>query len=127
MVLSAVPVGIFTRDLPQEALALALHNFISITVSVILLGVKIFVTPPQHVLNFAMRVIWTVMQGIAIIVLTVQAISPGLIYPEPKFDHSSLDGIIWVPGLIIITPMFIYGIVESWNIYAVCTYVLTWF
>ena len=97
------------------ALALAIYNFTSTTVSVILLSVKIFVTS-KHELNLAMRVIWTVIQGIAVIILTLQAISPGLIYREPKFDHDSLHGIIWIPGLIIITPMFIYGIIESWNL-----------
>ena len=99
----------------SPAFALAIYNFTSTTVSVILLSVKIFVTS-KHELNLAMRVIWTVIQGIAVIILTLQAISPGLIYREPTFDHDSLHGIIWIPGLIIITPMFIYGIIESWNL-----------
>ena len=96
-------------------IVLGLHNFISITVSVILLCIKIFVSPRKYV-NFAMRVIWTVIQGIAVILLTLQAISPGLIYQKPTFDHSSLNGVIWIPGLIIVIPMFIYGIIESWNL-----------
>ena len=130
MVLAAVPLGVFGLPGPCinrqgfwdwgtgsmcPALALALHNFISITVSVILLCIKIFVSPRKYV-NFAMRVIWTVIQGIAVILLTLQAISPGLIYQKPTFDHSSLNGVIWIPGLIIVIPMFIYGIIESWNL-----------
>ena len=119
MVLFAIPLVylvIIGYDVPTApALALAIYNFTSTTVSVILLSVKIFVTS-KHELNLAMRVIWTVIQGIAVIILTLQAISPGLIYREPKFDHDSLHGIIWIPGLIIITPMFIYGIIESWNL-----------
>ena len=119
MVLFAIPIcfgrdSIFSTFMPP-VLALAIYNFTSTTVSVILLSVKIFVTS-KHELNLAMRVIWTVIQGIAVIILTLQAISPGLIYREPKFDHDSLHGIIWIPGLIIITPMFIYGIIESWNL-----------
>ena len=116
MVLFGIPIcvkGMVDSMLP--ALALAIYNFTSTTVSVILLSVKIFANS-SHELNLAMRVIWTMIQGIAVIILTLQAISPGLIYREPTFDHDSLHGIIWIPGLIIITPMFIYGIIESWNL-----------
>ena len=115
MVLFGIPICVKGLLYSPPTLALAMYNFTSTTVSVILLSVKIFVTS-KHELNLAMRVIWTVIQGIAVIILTLQAISPGLIYREPTFDHDSLHGIIWIPGLIIITPMFIYGIIESWNL-----------
>ena len=116
MVLFAIPLILaFFLTMPPQLLALVLYNFISNTLSVILLSIKIFATP-KHILNLTLRIIWTMIQGIAVIILTLQAISPGLIYREPTFDHDSLHGIIWIPGLIIITPMFIYGIIESWNL-----------
>ena len=102
----------------SPAFALAIYNFTSTTVSVILLSVKIFAIS-SHELNLAMRVIWTVIQGIAVIILTLQAISPGLIYRTPVGPGgigSQMHGLIWIPGLIIIIPMFIYGIIESWSL-----------
>ena len=123
MVLFAIPLVylvIIGYDVPTApALALAIYNFTSTTVSVILLSVKIFVTS-KHELNLAMRVIWTVIQGIAVIILTLQAISPGLIFPliyhELTFDHP----LIKTSCLLIMIPMFIYGIIESWNLNRAC-------
>ena len=105
----------------SPAFALAIYNFTSTTISVILLSVKIFVTS-KHELNLAMRVIWTVIQGIAVIILTLQAISPGLIHRTPvgpgndRIMYWYQLILIWIPGLIIIIPMFIYGIIESWSL-----------
>ena len=122
MVLFGIPIcvkGMVDSMLP--ALALAIYNFTSTTVSVILLSVKIFANS-SHELNLAMRVIWTVIQGMAVIILTLQAISPGLIHRTPvgpgndRIMYWYQLILIWIPGLIIITPMFIYGIIESWNL-----------
>ena len=118
MMLFAIPIffgtdSIFSTSMPP-VLALAIYNFTSTTVSFILLSVNIFATS-NHILNLTLRVIWTVLQGIAVIILTLQAISPGLIYGEPKIDHSIviiINHLIWIPGLLIIIPMFIYGIRE---------------
>ena len=130
MVLFAIPVVFIGIQLYREssldeafspAFALAIYNFTSTTISVILLSVKIFVTS-KHELNLAMRVIWTVIQGIAVIILTLQAISPGLIHRTPvgpgndRIMYWYQLILIWIPGLIIIIPMFIYGIIESWSL-----------
>ena len=61
----------------KPVIILVLHNFISITVSVIMLCIKIFVPPPNHVLNIAMKIVWTAIQGIAVILLAIEVISPG--------------------------------------------------
>ena len=109
--------SIFSTSMPP-VLAFAIYNFTSTTVSFILLSVNIFATS-NHILNLTLRVIWTVIQGIAVIILTLQAISPGLIYGEPKIDHwivIIINHFIWIPGLLIIIPMFIYGIIESGNL-----------
>ena len=118
MVLFGIPICVKGLLYSPPTLALAIYNFTSTTISVILLSVKIFVTS-NHELNLAMRVIWTVIQGIAVIILTLQAISPGLIYRTPVGPGgigSQMHGLIWIPGLIIIIPMFIYGIIESWSL-----------
>ena len=100
------------------ACGIAIYNCISVTTSVILLCIdKWGKCTSIKYSSFVMRVIWTVVQGIAITLFLIQLIgAPDMIWKSDRFDQHSpmdLDLAELIPCLIIVTSFLTYGIFKS--------------
>ena len=70
--------------------------------------------------NLVMRIIWTVVVGLIVILYLIQLISchrdACLIWERQTFDRTDLSGFIFSICLLIVGPMFLYGIFKSFSL-----------
>jgi len=98
---------------------IGIFEFILISTNTILvsLELKSFCGKSIKKWNLVMRIIWTVVAGLIVILYLIQLISchrdACLIWERQNFDRTDLSGFIFSICLLIVGPMFFYGIFKS--------------
>ena len=107
---------------------LGIYNFICVSTNTILviLELKNICGKSIKKWNLVMRIIWTGVVGLIVILYLIQLISctnhgrdACLIWDRETFDHSDLSLAIFSICLLIVGPMFLYGIFKSFLLHKV--------